>query len=69
MAQVGSVVLVGVDEGQVHDVVHQVGQADGQDEQTLVLLFVAQRHVKAKCHAIEDADCDVAPSDAVIYKF
>ena len=59
VAQVGPVILVGVDEGQVDDVVHDVSQADGQDEQTLVLLFVAQRHVKAERHAIKNTDGDV----------
>jgi hypothetical protein len=57
--------LVGVDEGQVDDVEHEVGQADGQDEQTLVLLFVAHRHIKAEGHAIKDADGDVGTGHAV----
>ena len=65
MAQVGPVILVGVDEGQVDDVEHEVGQADGQDQQTLILLFIAHRHIEAKGHAIKDADGDVGTSHAV----
>ena len=65
MAEVGPVVLVGVVEGQVDDVVHDVGEADGEDEQTLVVLLAPGRHVKAEGHAVEDADGDVGPRHPV----
>ena len=65
MAEVGPVVLVCVEEGQVNDVVHEVGEADGEDKQTLVFLLAPGRHVKAEGHAIEDADGDVGPRHAV----
>ena len=68
MAEVGPVVLVGVEEGQVHDVVHQVGQADGQDEQALVVLLISHRHIKSKGHAVENTDGDVGTSHAVDFE-
>lgn len=65
VAEVGPVVLICVDEGQINDVVHEVGKADGENKQTLVVLFVSGRHVKTEGHSIEDADGDVGPRHPV----
>lgn len=53
VAQVGPVVLVGVLEGQVRQVVQNEDEAEEQDDESAVHFLVAGGHVDSEAHSVE----------------
>lgn len=68
VTQVGSVVLVEVGERQVHDVVHDICEGEGQDDESAKCVLDAGRHVEAQCHAIDDRERNVELVDTVLFE-
>lgn len=60
MANVCPVVVVGLRVGQVHQVIHQKQDCEGEHEEGGELILVRRRHVKAETHPVYYSNDKVA---------
>lgn len=59
MAQVGPVVLIGLQEWQIDKVVEHESEADCHDGQALVVLLIAEANIKAKREPVSNGERNV----------
>ncbi len=68
MAYVGPVVVVEVGKRQVDDVVHDVSQRKGQNNESTEGVLDAGRHIKAEGHAIYNRNRNVELVDIILFE-
>lgn len=69
MAEIGPVVVVCFLEWQIYYVIHDIGQAYGQYQQTLVNLFIPGTHVDSQSHTVKNTNCDVSTCHKIRFEF